>query len=118
MGEDGRGKRYSEALKLKVVRELEQGRITPLQAQKEYGIGGGQTIRGWVKRYGKGKSARGRRSVSSGMDQRIERLEGQKRDLERALARASVKVAALEALMEEAEAFYGEGFKKNFGTGR
>ena len=119
MEKGGRSKRYSEALKIKVVEELEKGRLTPAGARKQYGIAGSQTIRGWIKRYGKAEGKRrggGRRPA--GEASRIEQLEQEKQKLESALARSCVKVAALEALVEEAEAFYGESFKKNFGTER
>lgn len=114
MESNGTAKRYSEAVKIKVVEELEKGRLTVAQARRQYGIGGARTIQGWIKRYG--KAGRGRRMGHGrrGEAERIERLERDKRELEKALARTSVKVAALEALVEEAQAYYGEDFKKNF----
>jgi transposase-like protein len=116
MEKDGRSKRYSEALKIKVVEELEKGRLTMTGARKQYGIGGMQTIQGWMKRYGKGGVKKGKGWRRPAEESRIERLEEEKRELERALARSCVKVAALEGLLEEAEAFYGGSFKKNIGT--
>ena len=45
--------RYSEAFKLKVVRDLEDGRFgTSFEASKDYGIGGTSTVSRWVKKYG------------------------------------------------------------------
>ena len=116
---NGRGKRYSEALKLEVVEAIERGRLSVAQAQRQYGIGGGGTIEGWLRRYGKPGAKRagggGRRRAEH---ERCERLAREKAELEQALVRSSVKVAALEALLEEAEAHYGEDFKKNFATAR
>jgi len=115
-----RGKRYSEAVKLEVVEAIEQGRMTPTQAQARYGIGGGGTIEGWLRRYGKaggggaGGVGGGRRAAQA----HGERLARRNAELEQALVRASVKVAALEALLEEVQAHYGEDFKKNFATAR
>jgi len=120
MDGNGRGKRYSEAVKLEVVEAIEQGRLSPTQAQARYGIGGGGTIEGWLRRYGKagGGRAGGLSSRRRAAEARCERLAREKAELEQALVRASVKVAALEALLEEAEARYGEDFKKNFVTAR
>ena len=50
--------RYSEAFKLRVVRELEQGKLTSiLEAQRRYGIRGSNTIRGWLKKFGISRQA-------------------------------------------------------------
>lgn len=46
--------RYSEAFKLQVLRELEEGRFTtPLAAARMYGIRGNGTIEYWARKYGK-----------------------------------------------------------------
>ena len=46
--------RYSEALKLQVVSELESGKFRSQQEAREaYGITGGSTIHHWLKKYGK-----------------------------------------------------------------
>jgi transposase-like protein len=104
---------------LEVVEAIERGRLSPTQARSQYGIGGSRTIEGWLRRYGNpggGQIRRGGRRRVAG--QRDERLARQKAELEQALVRSCVKVAALEALLEEAEAHYGEDFKKNFATAR
>lgn len=44
--------RYSEAFKLQVVREYESGKLALSQLRRKYGIGGGSTIRPWIKKYG------------------------------------------------------------------
>ena len=116
---NGRGKRYSEALKLEVVEAIERGRFSPTQAQRQYGIGGSRTIEGWLRRYGKPDGSRaGRGGGRRAAGERGDRLARQKAELEKALVRSCVRVAALEALVEEAEAHYGEDFKKNFATAR
>lgn len=111
----GRATRYGEAVKRLVVEQLDEGKLTISQAQRQYGVAGSQTIRLWQRKYGKAGGGVRRASALAGAQARIERLEREKADLEHALARASVKTIALESLMEEAEAQYGEGFKKNFG---
>ena len=46
--------RYSEAFKLKVVRELEEGRFGSIrEARLVYGVRGAATVTGWVRQFGK-----------------------------------------------------------------
>ena len=45
--------RHSEAFKLQVVSELESGALGSMQAARQrYGIRGGGTGQGWLKKYG------------------------------------------------------------------
>jgi transposase len=46
-------KKYSSAFKLKVVNEIESGKLSVHQAQEIYDIGGAHTIERWVKNLGK-----------------------------------------------------------------
>ena len=47
-------KRYSSCFKRQVVADLESGRFgTIMAAQQHYGIGGMDTIQGWLRKYGK-----------------------------------------------------------------
>ena len=45
-------KDYSTSFKLQLVRELELGYLTRVQAMEKYGIQAGSTIRSWLKKYG------------------------------------------------------------------
>lgn len=46
--------RYSEAFKLQVLNELESGRFTSCtQASEAYGIKGSETVKKWLRKYGK-----------------------------------------------------------------
>ncbi len=45
-------KRYSEALKRQVVQEYEDG-ASIYSLQQKYGIGGHNTVKRWIKRYGR-----------------------------------------------------------------
>jgi transposase-like protein len=113
------GRRYGEALKRQVVEQIEAGKVTLSQAQRQHGIAGAQTIRGWQARYGKAGGGGGgaRRSSALGAAQaQIEKLRREKAELEHALSRSTVKVIVLESAMEEAEVQYGEDFKKKFAT--
>lgn len=44
--------KYSEAFKQQVVREYESGKLSLGQLRRKYGIGGGSTIRPWIRKYG------------------------------------------------------------------
>ena len=46
--------KYSEAFKLQVVNEIESGRVSSIHAASvRYGIGGGETVKSWVRGYGR-----------------------------------------------------------------
>jgi transposase len=45
-------KDYSMSLKLQIVREIESGMISPVDARRKYGIQGRATISEWLKKYG------------------------------------------------------------------
>lgn len=46
--------RYSETFKLKVVKELASGKFTSIrEASRAYDIPGSDTVRSWVKKYGR-----------------------------------------------------------------
>lgn len=46
--------RYSEAFKLKVVNEIETGKLSGVRnARMRYGINGGATVQNWLREYGK-----------------------------------------------------------------
>lgn len=45
--------RYSEAFKSQVLNEIEAGGLSIIQAQRKYGITGGQTIKKWLIKSGR-----------------------------------------------------------------
>ena len=111
------GKRYGEAVKRLVVEQIEGGKLTVAQAQRQHGIAGAQTICGWQAKYGKAGGGGRRASALAAAQAEIGKLRREKAELEHALARSTVKAIVLESAMEEAEAQYGEDFKKKFGPG-
>jgi transposase-like protein len=111
----GQGKRYGEAVKRLVVEQIEGGKLTVAQAQRQHGIAGAQTIRGWQARYGKAGGGVRRASALAAAQAEIVKLRREKAELEHALARSTVKVIVLESALEEGEVQYGEDFKKKFG---
>ena len=82
--------RYSEAFKLQVVRELEQGRFGSVGAAgRAYGVNGSETVANWVRRYGKDHLLRKVvRVVKADEEFEVKALRKRVRELERALADA------------------------------
>lgn len=108
--------RYSEAFKLQVVRELEQGRFESIGAVgRAYGIGGSDTVASWVRRFGKDHLLRKVVRVMKADEQaEVQALRKRVRELERALADAHldlrleaayVKLACKAAGVEDVEEF-------------
>lgn len=82
--------RYSEAFKLQVVRELEEGRYqSPCEAGRAYGVKGQGTVAYWLRRYGKNHLLRKVVRVMKPDElAEVKELRQRVRDLERALADA------------------------------
>jgi len=108
--------RYSEAFKLQVVRELEEGRHRSFhEASEAYGIRGAVTVRNWVRKYGKTHLLRRVIRVETPEERsELRRMKDRVRDLERALSdahldlqleRAYVKLACRAGGIEDVEEF-------------
>lgn len=111
--------RYGEAFKKQVVAEVRSGAVSQTGAARKYGVGGKMTIRKWLRKYGVGEMVA--QVVTIDMENRrdkVSELEREKRQLESALAQAQLKVMALEALIDVAEAKYHIPIKKNSGGRR
>ena len=113
---------YSEAFKMQVVEEIRQGKYASiLQAQKAYGIRGMNTIREWIKKYGREELLPKRVRVET-MTEIDELKEAKKRirDLEKALADSHMDYCLERAFLEIACEQMGtsrEDLKKNNATG-
>src|SRR5436190_9904248 len=84
--------RYSEAFKHQVIREVESGHLTFLEARKKYGIEGGSTVQNWMKRMGKlGSLPKVVRVETPDEKVRIKELERQIRELKDSLAQTQVR---------------------------
>jgi transposase-like protein len=108
--------RYSEAFKLQVVRELEEGRHgSCFAARQAYGIHGGSTVQRWAMEYGREHlTRRVIRVETSDERNELRRTRERVRDLEKALAdahldlrleEAYLKVACREAGIQDVGAF-------------
>ncbi len=107
-------KRYSEPFKRHVVREYEDG-ATIEALRRKYGIGGGSTIQGWVKKYGReGLRHQVMRIQTAEEADQVQRLQQQIRELREALAQVTLeKMAAEKTLALYQEAFGTDLVKKN-----
>jgi transposase len=108
--------RYSEAFKMGVVRELEEGGIAFDAICMKYGINGKGTVPRWVRQYGNGTRGKVIRVESPGEIDELRRLKARVRQLESALADANIDAALERAYTRMACQRAGianvEGFKK------
>lgn len=109
--------RYSEAFKLQVIREIEEGKFTsPFQASQAYGITGKGTVAYWMRQYGKDHLLKKVVRVSKkGEMSELKRLKERTRQLEVSLADAvmdrGLERSAFELLCEQ-QNVDPEAFKK------
>ena len=110
-------KRYSNAFKLHVVRQVEQGHLSIAQARRRFDIGGSNTIARWLKAFGTNQHTYKimRIQTPDEVDQ-LKDLQRHNQELESALAQAHLKILALESTLAVAEKHYGVDLKKNFAT--
>lgn len=122
---EGRVKlRYSEAFKLQVVRELEQGRFhNATAAGHAYGVNGNGTVANWVRRFGKdhllGKLVH---VMKADEEAEVKALRKRVRELEGALADAhldlKLEAAYVKLACEAAGVQDVAEFKKKHAGGR
>ena len=107
-------KRYSQAFKQQVVREYEKG-VTIYRLRQKYGIGGYETIKGWIKKYGR-SGYRNELVIIQGVEDQQEVKDMKKRivDLEAALAQSMLDKLMLETTLTVASKSLGMDLKKNF----
>ena len=110
-------KRYSLSFKQKVVREIEEGKLSISEAQKLYDLGGATTVKRWIKKLGKNELLNKVVRIELKDEvSKLKQIEKQKRELEAALAQAHLKILSLEKMLEIAGREYGEDFKKKYDT--
>jgi transposase-like protein len=114
--------RYSEAFKLKVLKEIESGQITQSQAVKKYGITHDATVHYWIKKYSKHhllqRVVRIEMPNEIKQSEIIKQLKEEKRKLESALAQTQVKLIVYETLVDVAGRELNMDLKKTFGSGQ
>lgn len=116
--ERGIARRYSEAFKLQVVRELESGKLRSIsEANQRYGIPGSETVKGWIRKYGKEHLLpRMIRVETLNEKNRLRELKKENERLKKTLAETHMKAVLFESWFEVACEEFGvtdvEGFKK------
>ena len=108
---------YSHAFKQKVVDEIERGKYTMSQAKDIYNIGGGSTIREWIKKLGKnhllGKVVRIEMKKET---DKIKELKKLVQELKNALSDMTLKNLALQMQLEVIVRDDGIDVKKRFSS--
>ena len=94
-------KKYSSAFKLKVVSEIESGKLSINQAMEIYDIGGNTTISRWIKNLGKSQllSKIVRIEMKDEVD-KVKELKERVRQLEKLLANKELDNLMNEAFLE------------------
>jgi transposase-like protein len=113
-GERKRGIRYSEAFKMALVRELEEGGQPFDTVRRKYGVGGAGILQKWARKYGRGDLGKVIRVEKPNevderdqMKRRIKALETALADahLDLVIERAYTKIACERAGIEEVGEF-------------
>jgi transposase len=103
---------YSQAFKLKIIREYELGYMTKDALMRKYQIGGHSLILQWCRKYGKlyyPKTTAPGRPMKDPQKQRI-------RELEHELKEAREKIIVYEKLIEVTKRETGIDVRKNIDT--
>lgn len=101
-------RRFSEALKLRIVEEIESGKLSISEASREYGTTK-TSVAYWLKEYGKFRAQRS--IVEVVMKDETAKIE----ELQKALAEAHLKIRIYDKMMEIAKKKYKMDIKKNCG---
>jgi transposase-like protein len=93
---------YSEAFKLQVVREIEEGKHASCNAAREaYGVGGAMTVSRWVRKYGRSDLIRKVIRVETTEERsELRKMKERVRELEKALVDAHLDLRLERAWLE------------------
>lgn len=104
---------FSEESKKQIVKEIEQGKFSVLQASREYGVCF-QTVYQWLYRYSRYLQKNKILVVEEQSEQRKRyELEQEIKDLQAALGRKQMEIDMLNKLIELANLEYQTDLKKN-----
>jgi transposase-like protein len=107
---------FSEEIKKEVVKEIELGNLTVIQAARLYDIKSKQTVYRWIYKYSRTlkKSTRLVMEKDS-IDFKIKKLEEKTKQLEAALGRKQLELDIYKQMVEIASKDLAIDLKKNFG---
>ena len=106
----------TEALKYELAKALKGG-MSYKEACLKYGIKAPSTVRSWVKKGRGAKKFKKSNTNQSRESDSLIRFNKEKRELELALSKMSLKVYCLEIVIEEASKHYQEALKKRLFSG-
>ena len=108
--------RYSISFKQKVVQEIELEGLSISEANRRYGINGGETVKKWIRELGRSHllDVVTRVEMKDEKDRLLE-MEKEIKKLKIALADAYLSRDCAEEVIKQAGKIYGEDLKKKFG---
>ena len=108
-------KRYSQAFKQQVVHEYEAG-MSIYQLRQKYGVGGYETIKGWIRKYSRSGIRSEMVVIQTVEDQmEVKAMKARIAELEKALADAVIDNLMLNTTLDVASERLEIDLKKNFG---
>ena len=115
-------KDYSLSLKLQIVIEIEQGRLSTTQAQKKYGIQSYSTILNWLRKYGNfdlenqtpSNMSKTPEQKLMELEQEVMLLKKQKAFLENQVEQSDKKVILFDMMISLAEKEFDIPIRKKF----
>lgn len=107
---------FSEEIKKEVLKEIELGNLTVIQAARLYDIKSNQTVYRWIYKYSRTlkKSTRLVMEKDS-IDFKLKQLEEKTRQLEAALGRKQLELDIYKQMVDLASKDLAIDLKKNFG---
>jgi len=114
-------KDYSLSLKLQIVSEVEQGKLSTTQAQRKYGIQARSTVVMWLRKYGTfdwenqtpSHMPKTPEQKLLELEQKVRLLQKQKAFLEKQVEQADRKVVLFDMMIDLAEKEYNIPIRKN-----
>ena len=106
---------YSEAFKLQVVSDINQGLYSVLGAMRKYNIGGKMTVYNWLAKYSNSnKFVIGGKKMTDKKKSSTEDVYARIRQLEQIVSDLSIENKILKTTIEIADEIYDTDLKKNF----
>jgi len=115
-------KDYSLSLKLQIVKEIEQGRLSTGESQKKYGIQSYSTVLGWLRKYGNfdwenqtpSNMAKTPEHKLMELEQEVRLLKKQKAHLEKQVEQSDKKAIIFDMMVSIAEKEFNIPIRKKF----
>lgn len=114
-------KDYPLSLKLSIVQEIEQGKLSTTQATKQYGIQCRKTVVNWLRKYGNFdwenqstiKMSKTPEQKILELEQQLRLLEKQKAQLKKQVEQSDKKAILFDMMIDLAEKEYNIPIRKN-----